>query len=681
MRKFLYILAAAALLVGCQKEPALENSALQISTGITNNSLYIGGSEGSVAQFAINAKYDWHILATEGFVCEPSSGQAGNNITITARALQANNTLDTVRLSKLNFRLKSTTFVGIVAYQRPQVIVGDGYKKVYVSARSGASTTLKIYSATPDFEAVGTAGIGCREVKADYAKGEYELEVSVESDNSTTDVVKKGEVTFEVAGKRQAAQVEVWQQSALRVERDVILSSRSGSQATFEVVTPFDFEVKNTSSQLTAVRGEGNTVVVTANADNTGEEQIRLGEIEIVLKSNSAYGIKVGIYQRATKAAQTIMFYYLGTSLGAHYKNNIAKTALALDNNIQGNARVLVFSQSSDYAATLKELRYDTVAGKCVEEVIKEYKLATPYSVEALATQLSDMVEAAPAKGYGLIIGSHGKGWIPKSSARANLMLSARERELRERLWTPAAGALQTRHMGDASNKQYNTTELANAIESAVGKLQYIIFDACFMANAESAYDLRNVAERIVASPCEVMGAGFPYNVVLPELLHDGGARFDLDAVCSKYVGYYNSLSSQQSRSACVALIDCSQMEALAAAVKRVNAAGVRSVKLDGVQTYEGLSVANNPAHIFYDLEDYVQQACTDAQATQAMVEQLDKTVTSRYHTERFYSVYNSKLNDITHYSGITTSAPIMFDTTSTYHDEWQQTAWYEATH
>ena len=680
MKRLLYILPILALFFGCQKESTLENNALQISSGITNNSLYIGGSEGSTAQFSINAKYDWRILATDGFVCEPSSGQAGNNITITARALQANNTLDTLRLSKLNFKLQSTTFVGIVAYQRPQVIVGNDYKKVYVSAKSGESTTVKLYSATPDVEMSCTDGLACSETKADYTKGEYELAVSATGDRFDTEAEKVGEVGFYVAGKRQAASVEVWRQSALRVEQTVILPSKAGAQASFEVSTPFDFEITNVSSGISAVRGSGNAVQVTAQTENTSSGQILLGKIEIALKSHSACSIAVDVYQRAPKASQTIMYYYLGTNLNAHYKNNIAKTRLALDKNIQGNARVLVFSQSSDYAATLKELRYDAVAGKCIEEVVKEYKLSTPYSVESLASQLADMVEAAPAENYGLIVGSHGKGWIPKSGSRVN-RLTARENDLREKMWTPAAGALQTRHIGDGTGKQYNTTEVANAIESAVGKLQYIIFDACFMSSIESVYDLRNVANYIVASPCEVMGAGFPYDEVLPELLLDSGTRYNLDAVCNKYVAYYKAKTAQQSRSACVALIDCSQIEALATVVKRVNAAGARTVKLDGVQAYEGININNNPTHIFYDLEDYVQQSCTDTQAVADFVSQLGKTVTSRYHTDSFYSVYNNKMNAIKHYSGITTSAPIMLDATSLYRDEWQQTEWYKATH
>ena len=74
-------------------------------------------------------------------------------------------------------------------------------------------------------------------------------------------------------------------------------------------------------------------------------------------------------------------------------------------------------------------------------------------------------------------------------------------------------------------------------------------------------------------------------------------------------------------------------------------------------------------------------QSCADEAAVTALREQLDKMVLSRYHTPKFYSAYNGKANDITHYCGITTSAPITFDSKSAYIDEWQQTQWYKATH
>lgn len=590
MKRVLYILLIAAIFGGCQKEPALPSNALQIDSGISNNSLYIGGREGDTATFSISAEYDWRILPTKGFVCEPSSGTAGKRIKITAQATESNNSRDTVRLDKLSFKLQSTVFVGIAAYQYPQIAIKSGYETVYTDAGAGATATVELYSATPDFDIVCNGDIDCRVVQRNTQSGQYTLQVTSTKATGSDNIEQIGTVAFEIDGKRQGASVEVR---------------------------------------------------------------------------------KVPV--RPT-AEQTILFYFLGTSLKPYYNNNIANIIKAAGKNILGNARILLFTQSSSTEASLDELLYDTSARQCATVNIKSYTLTLPYTQATLSEQIADMVKYAPARNYGLVIGSHGKAWIPTATPQtaklAQSIISAREK-----LWTPAQGALQTRNIGDTSATQYNTATLATAIADAGIKLQYIIFDACFMSSAEAAYDLRNSTDYIVASPCEIMSTGLPYDSVLPELLLDGGAHFDLDAVCRRFVEYYRN-TPEQIPSACSAVIDCSQLEKLAQAMLRINTSGSRTITLADIQSYEGLS-----SHLFYDLEDYVRQSCTDEQAIADFSAQLAKTVSSRYHTDEFYSAYNKALNAINYYSGITTSAPILFDDSAQYRDEWQQTEWYMATH
>ena len=193
------------------------------------------------------------------------------------------------------------------------------------------------------------------------------------------------------------------------------------------------------------------------------------------------------------------------------------------------------------------------------------------------------------------------------------------------------------------------------------------------MGNVESVYELRNVTNYIVGSPCEVMGYGFPYASIMQYMFLNNGTSYDIDKVCSEYVNYYKS--DAFTPSACVAVTTTAELEALAQKMKAVNDAGLKSdFSLDNVQYYEG-----QYPHSFYDLGDMVEQSCADAAVAAAFKEQLDKTVTSRYHTDRFYSAYgtnNQYYHDINYYSGITTSAYVEH-----YSTDWQQTAWYKATH
>jgi hypothetical protein len=193
------------------------------------------------------------------------------------------------------------------------------------------------------------------------------------------------------------------------------------------------------------------------------------------------------------------------------------------------------------------------------------------------------------------------------------------------------------------------------------------------MGNVESAYELQNVTDYIIGSPCEVMGYGFPYDRTMQYMLWNSGTSYNLDKICSEYVDYYRT--DAVTPSACVAVIDTAELNALATAMKAVNSVATKDdFSLDNVQYYEGQS-----PHSFYDLGDMVEQSCADAGVASAFKKQLDKTVTSRYHTDRFYSAFGSNnvyYHDINYYSGISTSAMVEH-----YSTEWQQTAWYKATH
>ena len=200
------------------------------------------------------------------------------------------------------------------------------------------------------------------------------------------------------------------------------------------------------------------------------------------------------------------------------------------------------------------------------------------------------------------------------------------------------------------------------------------------MSNVESAYDLKDVTDYILASPCEVMASGMPYNEIIPIMISDAPLKERLNGSAKAFVDYYTNNKTGIYSSACSAVIDCSELDNLATAAKQANAALV-NVDPQTIQFYDGISASRNPTHIFFDLEHYVTLSCTDAAAVTAFTEQMARTVSGQYHTKTFYSAYNNLANAINYYSGITTSAPILNVAGSAYKEEWKQTSWYKATH
>ena len=221
---------------------------------------------------------------------------------------------------------------------------------------------------------------------------------------------------------------------------------------------------------------------------------------------------------------QTIIVYLSGTSLNWAFSINVQDIETALQQNIKGDSRVVVVWQNGvAKKAEAIELCYDN--GLITRQPLAEYDLSSTMSKEDLSYIFSDVMRLAPASAYGLILGSHSWAWIPfddYDEIRTNGLSKSAYARLRIREELPRH--LQTRFIGDPSGaNRFDITTLAEAIQATGKKFEYILFDACFMANVEAAYELRNSTKYVIGSACEIMGNGFPYTKTLPHLLKNGG--------------------------------------------------------------------------------------------------------------------------------------------------------------
>ena len=179
------------------------------------------------------------------------------------------------------------------------------------------------------------------------------------------------------------------------------------------------------------------------------------------------------------------------------------------------------------------------------------------------------------------VLSSAAKAWVPASSGAIPRSLSLGT-TAEDDVWKRAPGAKMTRSFGDLGY-ELDITELAAALEAQSFRFDYLIFDDCFMANIETLYDLRHAVDYIVASPCEVMAHGFPYDTVIPSLFADDGARYDLAAACRNVYEYYNAVDSY--KSGCAALTVCDELEGLAAALRAINTGATQPVDATALQS------------------------------------------------------------------------------------------------
>ena len=209
---------------------------------------------------------------------------------------------------------------------------------------------------------------------------------------------------------------------------------------------------------------------------------------------------------------------------------------------------------------------------------IKEYRESAHSAVkpQTMKTIFKDMQDAAPSDSYGLILGSHASGWLPG---------------------TP----VEPRAFGDDAGYNIDIPQLADVLGSAFPKkLDFILFDACMMGNAEVGYELKEVTSHCIASVMETPGYGFPYDQILPYLYSE---NVDYSAVCHEFV----SFNKTNNLWGTCAVMDCSQMENLASAVKAKLSEwqdALSSVSMQNVQQYG----VGSYRYFSYDVLDFFRE-------------------------------------------------------------------------
>lgn len=465
-------------------------------------------------------------------------------------------------------------------------------------------------------------------------------------------------------------------QSSFRVTpSELLLGGSAGAENTFTVTAPglWDAEPQGTDFTVSPLSGDAGvtTVTVTAANANTGRERRTLGTVTLTGTQGTR---TVKILQSPAKAPQVAILYMEGTDLLKYFRMNITRASTAIGKNVLGDGRFLALIQPEERTALALEIRYDAAAKAAEVDTLRRYSDIVSSDGPTITRLLNEMAEMAPAERYGLIMGSHGTAWVPA----AYKYLTPGKTPPAEDYWRKN-GVFVTRWFGSNGNVRTDITTLAESLQNADIRFDYLIFDACFMSSIETLYDLQACADFIVGSPAEVMGYGFPYDRVIPPMFTNGGTTYNLESVCRNFYEFYlndwNSLPGN-AQSGCIALTVTSELDGLKEVMKRINAGKQKSWDAGTLQYYENLST-----HLFYDLGHYVESMCDDPALLAEFRAQFDKTFppACRMHTPQFYSGYGSGAYitvDPDHYSGVSVSEP-----SSKYTTENRNTAWYRDTH
>ena len=385
-----------------------------------------------------------------------------------------------------------------------------------------------------------------------------------------------------------------------------------------------------------------------------------------MLRPNAKGNIqRIEVQQRPMTAPRSFFFFFIGTDLQKYFNENLRDAVSSIDATTLGDSRIAAFRyNTTDKVWEIAELHYDPASDAGTITTVEQFEEIDRNNPTFITEIIEKMKSYFPATEYGLAFGGHGTGWLPIGSVLMKARLYAGDNY-------PI-----TRYYGEPGS-MFEITEIAESLTATETLFDYIIFDDCFMSNIETLYTLRSNARYIIASPCEVMGKGFPYQYVIPAVMTPNATLEDrLQNVCEKYYNFYLSEYDPYYISGCVAMTDCSQLEYLAETACSLFATSTATCDPTQLQYYEEMS-----SHLFYDFRQYAEQIATDPRALRLFQEQFDQTFPPecQFHTPSFFSVYvypYKELTPIKYYSGVTCSAPA-----SRYITENQQTEWWRATH
>ena len=364
--------------------------------------------------------------------------------------------------------------------------------------------------------------------------------------------------------------------------------------------------------------------------------------------------------------------------------NNIDSICAGIkDKKGLNNTRVLVFFSNNANNSTLFDLTYNDVTKEVSRTPIKTYEGSAYNSANGFADILNEVRQNAEALNYALIIGGHGCGWSCADDW-INYPNQAKSFNTQQTLSydTPFSGIQfgtdpdnpTTRFFGSVDRKE-NSIDLSTLVEGIKQsgiKMQYILFDVCYMGNVETAYELKDVTNYLIASSSEIIAKGIPYRSMWSYL---NGTTPNYSSLVNGIVNFYKNSNSPYCN---MAAIDCRQLDALANVMKEINQKYTldTTIPLDSIQPLDGFL-----PHLSYDMAVYVDSLRPNGYLKEQFCNQLKKTVKAAAHTDCAYTalqLYPEVTIKIKNYCGLSISDPSQHPVVIRGKEK---TGWWKATH
>lgn len=311
-----------------------------------------------------------------------------------------------------------------------------------------------------------------------------------------------------------------------------------------------------------------------------------------------------------------------------YYFNEGSGSVLLVYADIQGDTpRLMRISKDS----------YGTVN----QEILKEYEDQNSISDTVMRSVLSYAAGLFPSEKNGLVLWSHGTGWMPSGYYDRGALTHASPASVTV---DPHAAYVKSFGADSDAGEEMDIKDLAAALPI---RYSYILADACLMGGVEVAYELRDRCDYFVASAAEVLAGGFPYDKVLGCLM-DGDA-VALQEACRMFYEHYKDSG------ATIAVVDTDELGRLAEMCRTIflsTRPAMSALDMNSIQGYFRWG-----RHWFYDLEDLVQNLNPPADMLAGFSNALESAVVYRLATDNFI-IGSTNYFPIKTFSGLSTYVP-----------------------
>ena len=326
--------------------------------------------------------------------------------------------------------------------------------------------------------------------------------------------------------------------------------------------------------------------------------------------------------------SRCVQFVYIAgdNSLRSFATEDLAEMTEGMQSVDDNSYNLLVYidTGSSPKLIRLKKDKKKNV----VQEVIATYEGRNSVDVSKMKEVINTAFSEYPAQSYGLVLWSHGEGWLAKSQNKT-------------RWWGQDGG----------SNYIY-ISELKDVLRNAP-HLSFLLFDACFMQSVEVVYELKEHADYIIGSPTEIPAPGAPYQKVVPAMFANNAsatdiakAYFEFYADENLYTGklpYNWGLGDPWTAGVSVSVVNTSMLEQLDKSSSEIipkYIKGRQAIATSGILCYDCRS-----SKYYYDFDGLIRSLGSETSEYEAWKAAYDAAVVYWKTTPNNYSSYGGSFS------------------------------------